>query len=96
MRYLALTLLLAACGPIPVQMSSQKQTQSSKQEVSQEVANDLAASNASAHESKQGTNSMPVIILCVQNQSNNSNCAGLPKDGPMVNDVQQRYRGGSK
>jgi hypothetical protein len=78
-RYLPIVLLLSACGPIPVQMSSQKQTQSSKQDVAQEVANDLAASNASAHESKQGTNSMPVIIICNQNNSARSTCATAAK-----------------
>ena len=99
MRYLLPLLLLvspimlSACGPIPVQMSSQKQTQSSKQEVAQEVAQDVA--QQSAHESKQGTNSMPVIIICNQNGSSNSSCAGIPKESPMLQDVQKRY-GGNK
>ena len=87
MTRLLIVLILAACGPIPVQMSSQKQT--SKQEVSQEVANDLA--QQSAHESRQGTSSMPVIIICNTNNSANASCATLPKDGPMIKDVQRRY-----
>lgn len=87
-----LVAFLTGCGPIPVQVSSQKQTQSSKQEVAQEVANDLEASNASSHASKQGTNSMPVIIICNTNSSPNATCASLPKEAPMVKDVQDTFR----
>jgi hypothetical protein len=95
MRYLLpmITVTLAACGPIPVQMSSQLQSQSSKQEVAQEVANDLAASQSSAHqsESKQGTNSMPVIIIC-NNNAANGRCATLPENSPLVETTRQRFR----
>jgi hypothetical protein len=88
-RLLAL-LLLAGCGPIPVQMSSQKQTQSSKQEVAQEVANDLAQSSAHQSESKQGTNSMPVIIICNLNDSPYSSCA-TPKEGGMLDEAIKNH-----
>jgi hypothetical protein len=92
-RYLLpVVLLLSACGPIPIQLSSQKQTQSSKQDVAQEVANELAASNASAHESKQGTNSMPVIIICNTTSSPNASCAAQPKDGPIVDAIRAQVR----
>ena len=95
MRYLLLTLLLAACGPIPVSMESTKQTskQTSRQEVSQEVAQDVA--NDLGQASRQGTVSMPVIILCVQNQSNSANCAYPQKDG-MMDDVKKRYKDATK
>jgi predicted house-cleaning NTP pyrophosphatase (Maf/HAM1 superfamily) len=93
-RSLSLALLLSACGPIPVQMSSQKQTQSSKQEVAQEVAQDVA--QQSAHESKQGTTSMPVIIICNTNNSANARCATVPENGPMLKEVQKRYGGEGK
>ena len=91
-RSLSLALLLSACGPIPVQMSSQKQTQSSKQEVAQEVAQDVAASNASDHQSKQGTNSMPIIIIC-NNNGTNGRCATQPEGAPIMNEVQSKVRG---
>jgi starvation-inducible outer membrane lipoprotein len=93
-RALILALLLSACGPIPVQMSSQKQTQSSKQEVAQEAAQDAALT--SGHESKQGTNSMPVIIICNTTNSANARCASIPENGPMLKEVQKRYGGEGK
>jgi len=83
-------LLLSGCGPIPVQMSSQKQTQSSKQEVAQEVAQDQA--QQSAHESKQGTNSMPVIIICNTNNSENARCATIPEDGALLDTVRNNMK----
>ena len=72
MKYL-LILLLAACGPIPVSASrtSMEQSQTNSQETS--TAADQQSSHAS--ESRQGTNSMPVVVVCVQNNSGNSQCA---------------------
>ena len=90
-RYFPLFLFLAACGPIPVQMSSQKQTQSSKQEVAQEVAQDVANDLAQQAHQGQGTSSMPVIIICNTNNSANASCATLPRDGPMIKDMTRRY-----
>ena len=100
MRYRTVLLLvspimLAGCGPIPVQMSSQKQTQSSKQEVAQEVANDLAQTSSHASEAKQGTNSMPVIIIC-NNNGTNGRCATLPENGSMVQDIQSQFKKGTQ
>ena len=71
-----LSVAATGCGPIPVQVQSSKQEQSQRQSVKQEVANDLSADQQSAHqsESRQGTNSMPVIVVCVQNNSGNSQC----------------------
>lgn len=71
MKYL-LILLIAACSPIPASISrtSQEQSQSNSQEAS--TAADQQSSHAS--ESRQGTNSMPVIVVCVQNNSGNSQC----------------------
>lgn len=92
MRYF-LILFLAACGPIPVQVSSQDQTQ--KQSVKQEVANDLAADQQSSHasESKQGTNSMPVIIICNTVSSPNGHCIAPNEDSPLQQTVGARLRG---
>ena len=83
MRYLLPLLSLAACGPVPVQISKQAQEQTVSQTASQTASN--AADQQSAHqsESKQGTNSMPVIVVCVQNNSATSNCATPQKDGPV-------------
>lgn len=91
-RYL-LILLLAACGPIPVQISKQDQTQ--KQSVKQEVANDLAADQQSSHqsESKQGTSSMPVIVICNTVSSPNGHCIAPNEDGPLQQSVGARLRG---
>lgn len=71
MKYL-LILLLVACGPIPVSISrtAQEQSQSNSQKAS--TAADQQSSHAS--ESRQGTNSMPVLVVCVQNNSGNSQC----------------------
>jgi starvation-inducible outer membrane lipoprotein len=93
-RLLAL-LLLAGCGPIPVQISSQKQTQSSKQEVSQEVAQDQAQSSAHQSAAKQGTNSMPVIIICNTNNSPGARCATQPEDAPILREVQSKIHQGA-
>lgn len=92
MRYL-LILLLAACGPIPVQISKQDQTQ--KQSVSQEVANDLAADQQSSHASdaRQGTNSMPVIIICNTVSSPNGHCISPQEAGPLQQTVGATLRG---
>jgi hypothetical protein len=95
MRYLPILLLLAACGPIPVQMSSQRQSQSSKQEVAQDVANDLAQTSSHASESKQGTNSMPVIVIC-NNNAANGRCIALPENAPLLETTQQRFKGNVK
>lgn len=74
-------------------MSSQKQT--SKQEVSQEVAQDVAQQSAHQSESKQGTNSMPVIIICNTNNSPNARCVGQPEDTPAVKALQEKLRKGT-
>lgn len=89
-RYL-LILLLTACGPIS--KPSQEQTQ--KQSVSQEVANDLAADQQSSHqsESKQGTNSMPVIIICNTVSSPSGHCIAPNEDSPLQQAVGSRLRG---
>ena len=99
MRYLLPLpiLLLAGCGPVPVQVQSSKQEQSQRQSVKQEVANDLAADQQSTHqsESKQGTNSMPVIILCVSNNSPSSQCA-TPKEGGAITESIDKHILGTK
>lgn len=94
MRYL-LSLLLAACGPIPVQISKPSQEQTQKQSVSQEVANDLAADQQSSHSSasKQGTNSMPVIVICNTVSSPNGHCIAPNEDGLLQQTVGARLRG---
>jgi starvation-inducible outer membrane lipoprotein len=69
-KYL-LILLLAACGPIPVSINrtSQEQSQSNSQEAS------TAADQQSSHASESRHDSMPIIVVCVQNNSGNSQCA---------------------
>jgi starvation-inducible outer membrane lipoprotein len=81
MIHYLLVLALAACGPVPVQIrkQAQEQTQTASQTASQ------AADQQSQHqsESKQGTNSMPVIVVCVQNNAPSASCAIPAKDGPV-------------
>ena len=85
-RYLLLMIAVTACGPIPVQVSKTSQEQAQTQTASQTAS--TAADQQSAHqsESKQGTNSMPVIIICNSNNSPNSTCA-TPREGGALNDV---------
>lgn len=92
-RYLLITLLLAACGPIPVQISKQDQTQ--KQSAKQEVANDLAADQQSSHasESRQGTNSMPVIIICNTVSSPGGHCIAPNPEGEFTKNINRNLKG---
>jgi hypothetical protein len=85
MKYI-LPLLLAGCTfnttvPIGDSMSQQqKQSMSNQQRQEQSQTNSQTASTAAdqqsshASESKQGTNSMPVVIICNQLGSARSNC----------------------
>ena len=86
--------LLAGCGPIPVQISkqSQEQTQRTSQEVAQDVAQAVAQQSSHASDAKQGTNSMPVIIICNTNNSAGATCATLPKDNPLQPAVKHRIK----
>jgi hypothetical protein len=83
-RYLLPLVMLAGCGPIPVQMQSSKQEQTQRTSQSAEQSADQQSSHAS--ESKQGTNSMPVIIICNSNNSPRATCA-TPREGGALNDV---------
>ena len=67
-----LSVAAAGCGPIPVQVQSSKQEQSQTNSQTASTAADQQSSHAS--ESKQGTTSMPIIVVCVQNNSGNSQC----------------------
>lgn len=82
MRILTLSiLLLSGCTVNLPQMGGS--SQSSKQDQTQRMSNtqdqtaSTTADQSSSHasESKQGTNSMPIIVVCVQNNSGRSNCA---------------------
>lgn len=88
-------LLLAGCGPIPVQMSAQSSKQTSKQEVAQDVAQDQAQQSAHQSESKQGTNSMPVIIICNTNGSSSARCFTQPEDTPAMDAIKGRLKQGA-
>lgn len=70
MKYI-LPFLLAACSPIPVQIAKQSQEQNQ----SMQSSNDAAAQSSHASDSKQGTNSMPVIIICNSTNSPNAVCS---------------------
>jgi type III secretory pathway component EscV len=80
-RYLPLLLFLTGCGPIPVQKPSSKQEQSQTNEQKASTAADQQSAHKS--EAKQGTNSMPIIIICNSNNSPNANCAA-PRGGGVM------------
>ena len=86
--------LLAGCTfnttvPIGDSMSQQQKNQQ-RQEQSQTNSQtaSTAADQQSSHasDSKQGTNSMPVIIICNSNNSPRATCA-TPREGGALNDV---------
>jgi hypothetical protein len=93
MRRLILPLvMLAGCGPIPVQVSKQDQTQRVAQDVAQ--AADQQSSHAS--ESRQGTNSMPVIIICNTVSSPGGHCIAPNQDGPIQREINRNFKGATK
>ena len=96
MRYLLPILLLAGCGPIPVQVQSSKQEQSQRQ--SNEQQQQQSADQQSAHqsESRQGTNSMPVIVICNTVSSPNGHCIAPNEDGPLKNHINRNLKGASQ
>ena len=81
--------VLSACGPVPVQISKTSQEQTQRQSAEQTQS----AEQQSAHqsESKQGTNSMPVIIICNTNNSAGAGCATFPKDNPLQPAVKKQF-----
>ena len=93
-----LSVAAAGCGPIPVQVQSSKQEQSQRQSVKQEVANDLSADQQSAHqsESRQGTNSMPVIIICNTVSSPGGRCIDPNENGPIKDHINHNLKGATK
>lgn len=95
-RYLIPLLPLAACGPIPVQVSKQSQDQRQSQE--QSVSQSQGQDQQSAHQSdaKQGTNSMPVIIICNTVSSPNGHCISPNEDGPLQKNLKNHLKGTTK
>jgi type III secretory pathway component EscV len=95
-KYLFPILLLAGCGPIPVQVQSSKQEQSQRQ--SNEQQQQQSADQQSAHqsESKQGTNSMPVIIICNTVSSPNGHCIAPNEDSPLKQHINRNLKGNTK
>jgi starvation-inducible outer membrane lipoprotein len=82
-------LLLTGCGPIPVQMQSSKQEQTQRQ--SNEQTQSAEQQSAHQSESKQGTNSMPVIIICNTNNSAGAGCATFPKENPLQPAIKKQF-----
>jgi len=93
-RYLLPLIMLAGCGPIPVQISkqSQEQSQTASQTASQ------SADQQSSHQSaaKQGTNSMPVILICNTVSSPNGHCIAPNQDGPIQQEINRNFKGATK
>ena len=91
MHRLLSLLLLAGCSA-PAQMSNQRQ--SSSQESAQ--AQDQAQSSAHQSAAKQGTNSMPVIIICNTNNSPGARCATQPEDAPIMGEIKSKIKEGAR
>ena len=89
-RYLLPLITLAGCGPIPVQMQSSKQEQTQRTSQSAEQSADQQSAHQS--ESKQGTNSMPVIVICNTTNSAGASCATLPRDNPFQPEIKKRIK----
>ena len=91
MRYLLPILLLAGCGPIPVQVQSSKQEQTQRQSNEQSQSADQQSAHQS--ESKQGTNSMPVIIICNTVSSPGGHCIAPPENSPVLTNIRDNLKG---
>jgi len=89
-RYLLPLITLAGCGPIPVQMQSSKQEQTQRTSQSAEQSANQQSQHQS--ESKQGTNSMPVIIICNTTNSTGASCATIPKDNPVQPVIKRNFK----
>lgn len=74
---LILAVFLLGCSPLPTQSSKQEQTQ--RQDSKQDVNAEQQATQQSEH--RQGTNSMPIIVICNQNNSAYSVCATPGRQG---------------
>lgn len=94
MKYLVI-LLLAACGPVPVQISKPSQEQSMRSSQEQTARQDMAADQQSQHqsESRQGTNSMPVIIICNTVSSPNGHCIAPNEDSQVARQIKRNMKG---
>ena len=78
MKYLLPLLLLAGCTPtlnVTPQRQQQEQNQTQSQTNSQTASTAADQQSSHASDSKQGTNSMPVIVICNQLGSARSNCS---------------------
>ena len=94
MRYLLPLIMLAGCGPVPVQISKQDQTQ--RQSAEQTASQSAEQQSSHASESKQGTNSMPVIIICNTVSSPNGHCIAPNQDGPIQQEINRNLKGATK
>lgn len=82
MKYL-LPLLLAACGPIPVQI--EKTSMDQKQSQEQNQSSSQQASTSSEGRQGQGTVSQPIINVCVQaNAASARNVYCQPAPGELM------------
>jgi hypothetical protein len=90
-RYLLPMITITACGPVPVQVSKTSQEQTQRQSAEQTQSADQQSAHQS--ESKQGTNSMPVIIICNQNNSARATCVTPKENGPLGQEFDSRIKG---
>ena len=95
-RYLLPITMLYGCGPIPISVTKTSQEQS--QRVSNELSQDQQQAQQSSHasESKQGTNSMPVIIICNSNNSPYSQCATPRENGVLSDAIDNQLKRSTK
>lgn len=90
-RILFVVFFLAACGPIPVQISQQKQAQEQQQSVTSTSTQSQGQESSHASEARQGTNSMPVIIICNMNTVTGSKCITPKSDGSLQQKLDRNF-----
>ena len=86
MKVVPLILLLSACTTVNLPpQQSQRQQQEQRQQQSQEQSSTQGQDQSTAHasDSRQGTVSQPIIVICNHVNSANSRCA-TPRDGEPV------------
>ena len=91
---LIFVLALSGCSGL----TSNKPSSESKSKASSEASADQQNRQDSQHasDSKQGTISQPIIVICNVNNSAGSNCATPVKDGPVDKVIHDTSKKGTK
>ena len=96
---LIIVLLIAACTTVnlpPTQRQQQEQNQTQSQSNTQTASTAADQQSSHASDSKQGTNSMPVIIICNTVSSPGGRCIAPNPDGPINDHINRNLKGATK